>query len=136
MPNQPAAVMKVLVVDDHPVVRLGVMRLIEQAWPDAHITEAETVAAAKNCIAQQMPDADDTGALTQLQRVAKGAPILVLSQSNEATHAQRASQIALLMHLSVKTVANDRARILGKTGWRNNIELTKSCLQHGLATAV
>ena len=45
------------------------------------------------------------------------------------------AQIAQTMHLSVKTVANYRARVLAKTGWRNNIELTKYCVQHGLTTS-
>ena len=36
------------------------------------------------------------------------------------------------LHLSVKTVGSYRARILEKTGWRNNTELTKYCVQHEL----
>jgi len=40
--------------------------------------------------------------------------------------------IAETMHLSVKTVGTYRMRILEKTGWKNNIELTKYCLQHKL----
>jgi DNA-binding NarL/FixJ family response regulator len=44
----------------------------------------------------------------------------------------RPSIIAQTMSLSVKTVGNYRARILAKTGWRNNTELTKYCIQHGL----
>ncbi len=42
------------------------------------------------------------------------------------------AQIAQAMRLSVKTVGTYRARVLQKTGWKNNIELTKYCLQHGL----
>jgi len=37
-----------------------------------------------------------------------------------------------LSNLSAKTVGTYRARILEKTGWRNNTELTKYCVQHGL----
>lgn len=40
--------------------------------------------------------------------------------------------IAETMHLSVKTVGTYRARILEKTGWKNNIELTKYCVQRKL----
>jgi DNA-binding NarL/FixJ family response regulator len=211
--------MRVLVVDDHPIIRLGVIRLIENAWPDAEIDEAQSVAEARERVAARMPeivtldlsmpDAQGTEALSHMLRSARGVPILVLSQNTEATHAQRVmqlgaagylskdrtgdelvlamrrilqggryvtpemahrllsmldgtmpkalpheelttqeyrvmqliasglrtSQIADTMHLSVKTVANYRARILTKTGWRNNIELTKYCVQHGLTTA-
>lgn len=42
------------------------------------------------------------------------------------------AEIAQTMHLSVKTVGTYRARVLEKTGWRNNIELTKYCVQHRL----
>lgn len=42
------------------------------------------------------------------------------------------AQIAETMHLSVKTVGTYRARILEKTGWKNNVELTKYCIQHAL----
>lgn len=40
--------------------------------------------------------------------------------------------IAETMHLSAKTVGTYRARILEKTGWKNNIQLTKYCLQYQL----
>ena len=210
--------MRVLVVDDHPIVRLGIIRLIEMAWHEAVIEQAETVAQARERVAValpqiitldlSLPDAQGTEALAHMQRAARGVPILVLSQSTESSHAQRvmqmgaagylskdrtgeelvlamtrilqggryvtpemasrllsmldgtapklllheelttqeyrvmqliasgmrASQIADTMSLSVKTVANYRARILTKTGWRNNIELTKYCVQHGLTT--
>ena len=43
------------------------------------------------------------------------------------------AEIAETMHLSVKTVGSYRARILEKTGWKNNIELTKYCVQHRLS---
>lgn len=43
------------------------------------------------------------------------------------------AEIAETMNLSVKTVGTYRARILTKTGWKNNIELTKYCVQHRLS---
>jgi two-component system invasion response regulator UvrY len=42
------------------------------------------------------------------------------------------AQIAQTMHLSVKTVSTYRRRVLKKTGWKNNVELTKYCVQHAL----
>lgn len=46
------------------------------------------------------------------------------------------AEIALTMHLSVKTVGTYRARILEKTGWKNNVDLTKYCVQHGLTEQI
>ena len=44
-------------------------------------------------------------------------------------------EIAEQLVLSPNTVSTYRARILEKTGWRNNTELTKYCVQHGLTDA-
>jgi DNA-binding NarL/FixJ family response regulator len=38
--------MRILIVDDHPVMRFGVRQLIEQRWPDAAIGEAESLQRA------------------------------------------------------------------------------------------
>jgi DNA-binding CsgD family transcriptional regulator len=46
---------------------------------------------------------------------------------------KRPGEIAQAMGLAVKTVGTYRARMLDKTGWRNNVELTRYCLEHGLA---
>lgn len=46
------------------------------------------------------------------------------------------AQIAEAMHLSVKTVGCYRTRMFDKTGWTNNIELTKYCIRHRLVEAV
>ena len=45
---------------------------------------------------------------------------------------QKAGEIAAAMRLSPKTVSNYRTRVLEKTGWRSDAELTKYCLAHGL----
>ena len=38
--------MKLLIVDDHPVMRFGVRQLIERHWPQATIAEAASLAEA------------------------------------------------------------------------------------------
>ena len=45
---------------------------------------------------------------------------------------KRANEIADAMHVSAKTVSTYTARILQKTGWKNKVEMTKYCVQHGL----
>lgn len=42
------------------------------------------------------------------------------------------AEIAEAMRLSVRTVGTYRARTLEKTGLKNNVELTKYCVRHGL----
>jgi two-component system, NarL family, invasion response regulator UvrY len=207
---------KFLIVDDHPIVRVGIRQLITQEWPDAAIEEAETITDALRKTREwrpdlivldlAMPDTSGTEGVVQMLRVAGETPILILSFSAEDVYAARllqmgvagylpkdragpelvtalkrlaegkryvtasmadqlvnalggkggptlpheqlstqehrvmlliaagkaAAEIAETMHLSVKTVGSYRARILEKTGWKNNIELTKYCVQHGL----
>lgn len=207
--------MKLLIVDDHPIVRMGLRRLIEVEWPGAEVGEAGTIAEALDVLAAlqpeivildvALPDAQGTEGLARMRRATQ-VPILMLSLNKDPTYAQRLLQmgaagylskdktgeelvsainrvmangryvppdladrlltllegrslttlphewltpqeyrvmaliaaghrpayIAQVMHLSVKTVGNYRTRILAKTGWRNNIELTKYCVQHQL----
>jgi DNA-binding NarL/FixJ family response regulator len=42
------------------------------------------------------------------------------------------SDIAEAVHLSVTTISTYRARILEKMGLKNNAELTRYAIQHGL----
>lgn len=211
--------MRLLVVDDHPLMRLGIGQLVLQEWPQAVVDEAATIAEALARIAVarpdlvtldlSLPDAQGTEGASRLLRALPGVPLLVLSLNAEAAYAARLmqmgvsgylpkdrapeelrtalrrlaeggryvtasmadhllallsgkapqalpheqlsaqehrvmlliaagrtpAQIAEAMHLSVKTVGSYRARILDKTGWANNTELTKYCVQHGLTQA-
>ncbi len=208
--------MRILIVDDHPIMRLGVRQLIQQAWVDAEVLEAASLADALRLAQSQppdavvldlsLPDASGVESATRMLRALKSTPILVLSLNAEAAYASRLiqmgvsgylpkdlageelvnalrrvlaggryvtasmadhllgllsgkpasvlpheqlsaqemrvmlliaagqtpAQIAGLMTLSVKTVGTYRARILEKAGWKNNTELTKYCVQHGL----
>lgn len=208
-----------LVVDDHPIMRIGVRQLILAQWPEACILEATTIAQALSLGQQTRPDVvvldlslpDATGVegASRVLRALREVPVLVLSLNAESAFAARLLQmgvsgylpkdrageelvlalqrllaggryvtaamadhllgllsgqapqrlpheqlstqehrvmlliaagrtpaeIADTMHLSVKTVGTYRARILEKAGWRNNTELTKYCLQHGLTDA-
>lgn len=208
--------MKCLIVDDHPIMRLGVRQLIAGEWPDAEIAEAAAVADAINRIAAfkpdiiildlSLPDVSGTEGVARMLRVAKDVPILVLSLNAEAVYASRvlqmgafgylpkdlasdelitavrrilsgkryvtdsmadrlldilggksveqlphedlspqeyrvmlqlaagktSAEIGETMHVSAKTVSTYTARILQKTGWKNKIEMTKYCVQHGL----
>jgi len=208
--------MRFLIVDDHPIMRVGVRQLILHEWPDAEVLEAPLLAEALN-LAQHLPpdavvldlslpDASGVESATRMLRVLKSTPVLVLSLNAEAAYASRLLQmgvsgylpkdragdelvtalrrildggryvtasmadhllgllsgkaatalpheqlstqehrvmlliaagstparIAEVMNLSVKTVGTYRARILEKAGWKNNTELTKYCVQHGL----
>lgn len=208
--------LRILIADDHPIMRIGLRQLIGGAWPEAQIDEAETVDEACGKAGRQrpdaivldlvMPDVSGTEGVARMLQAAPDTPILVISFNAESAFAARLlqmgaagflpkdmaatelvvalqrllqgkryvtaamadhlvdllggrdparpvhellstqehrvmlliasgttpAQIAETMHLSVKTVGTYRARILEKTGWKNNVELTKYCVQHGL----
>ncbi len=212
--------MRLLIIDDHPILRFGVCQLLQKAWPDAIIDEAQTLEEGVATFLANppdvvvldlsLPDASGTESASRMLRLAKETPILVLSLNAESAYAARLMQmgvagylakdrasdelvtaverllsgrryvtaemadrllglldgrspttlpherlatqehrvmlliasgmspaaIADAMHLSVKTVGSYRARIFEKTGWKNNTELTKYCLQHGLTEPV
>lgn len=208
--------MRILIVDDHPVMRFGVCQLIGKRWPDAAIGEAENLQQALALAREEawnvavldlsLPDTGGLEGLAQLRRAASALPILVLSMHAEAAYASRAlqlgaagyltkehattelitaiervlrggryistglaerlagvlggqgapglpheslsaqefrvmlliangktaSEIAEVMHLSVKTVGTYRARIIDKTGLGNTAEMARYCSTQGL----
>lgn len=208
--------MKCLIVDDHPIMRLGVRQLIIGEWPTAEIAEAASIndAASKLAVWKpdiiildlSLPDVSGTEGVARVLRAARGVPILVLSLNAEAVYASRVLQMGAFgylpkdlasnelieavqrilagkryvtdsmadrlldilggktpeqlphenlssqeyrvmlqlaagrttaeigetMHVSAKTVSTYTARILQKTGWKNKVEMTKYCVQHGL----
>jgi two-component system, NarL family, invasion response regulator UvrY len=94
--------MRLLILDDHPIMRLGVRQLLEARWPKAEIIEAELLAKALELVRSQawnavisdlsLPDANGLESLIRLRRAAPEVPILVLSMHAEEAYARRALQ--------------------------------------------
>jgi two-component system invasion response regulator UvrY len=106
--------MNILLLEDHPIFRLGVRQLVVRRWPEASVTEAGTLAAAVAAVRQQrtdlgvvdlnLPDASGHEAIAQLLRAAPGLRLLVVSLNSEADYARRALQMGAAGYL-----AKDRA---------------------------
>lgn len=102
--------MRVLIIDDHPVMRFGVRQLIERRWADAYIGEAESLAqglqqardAAWDIVVLDLslPDASGLEGLARLRRAAPKLPVLVLSMHAEAAYASRALQLGAAGYLT------------------------------------
>ena len=102
--------MRILIIDDHPVMRFGVRQLIEQRWSSAEIGEAESLERALALartggwdvavLDLSLPDASGLEGLAQLRRAAPALPILVLSMHNEAAYASRALQLGAAGYLT------------------------------------
>ncbi len=101
--------MKFLIVEDHPIVRIGLRQLISNRWSDAEIAECTTLSAALAEIRRDggaiavvdlnLPDAHGLESLTRLRRAAPDLRILVLSQHHEAAYAGRALQLGAYGYL-------------------------------------
>ena len=91
--------MNVLLVEDHPIFRFGVRRLLESQWQDVHVHEAETLQAALDALVHsdwdlaivdlKLPDAVGIEAVAQLRRAARNLRLLVLSLHEESTYARQ-----------------------------------------------
>lgn len=102
--------MRILIVDDHPVMRFGVCQLIGKRWPDAAIGEAENLEQALALAREEawnvavldlsLPDTGGLEGLAQLRRAASALPILVLSMHAEAAYASRALQLGAAGYLT------------------------------------
>ncbi len=103
MPDTLAPPPRFLIVDDHPVMRLGVRQLVAGEWPSSTIDEAETLADALQQLAREgadlvvldlgLPDTEGVEGVARVLRMARGRPVLVMSQQAEP------SLVAQLMRL-------------------------------------
>jgi len=94
------ALPRVLIVDDHPVVRMGLRAVVEQSGRYAIAGEAGAPTEALQLVARERPDVmildlmlggrSGTDLVTQCARTAPATRILVLSQHDEALYAERA----------------------------------------------
>lgn len=108
---------RVLVVDDHPIVRRGVTQLIN-GEPDLEVCgEAETAAAAIDALATAKPDVavvdltlagtGGTSLIKNLRNWQPNMPILVLSMHDETLHAERTLRAGAMGYI-MKHEATDR----------------------------
>jgi DNA-binding NarL/FixJ family response regulator len=93
--------MKLLVIDDHPMLRDGLAALLGGALPDCLILQAPDAPAGLRLAISEpglaavlldltLPGMDGFTALAEFQRSCPGLPIVVLSSSEEPEHVHRA----------------------------------------------
>lgn len=91
---------RILIVDDHPIFRMGMTELLNQEEGLSVCAAAEDIRSARKALAEQMPDmavvdislSEDNGLDLVKEIVAgdKHIPVLVLSMHDEAVWAERA----------------------------------------------
>lgn len=109
--------MNLLLLEDHPIFRLGVRQLVLQRWPQALVSESATLADALRACRQgsfaaaladlNLPDADGLESVSQLRRAAPAMPLLVLSLNPEAGYALRVLQLGASGYLAKDRAADE-----------------------------
>jgi two-component system, NarL family, invasion response regulator UvrY len=92
--------MKFLVVDDHPLMRRGVRQILDEAYVDAAVTEAESGERAVDCVRAEgfdlvlldisMPGLSGLETMERIHRTRPGQRVLVLSMHAEEQFAVQA----------------------------------------------
>jgi DNA-binding NarL/FixJ family response regulator len=93
--------MKILIVDDHALVRRGMHYVVKEAFPDAEVREAESAAAALeqvqghadvdlSLVDVRMPDLDGLELLRTLKADRPEMPVIMLSTYDNAPYVKRA----------------------------------------------
>jgi DNA-binding NarL/FixJ family response regulator len=93
--------MKILIVDDHALVRRGMHYVVKEGFPDADVTEAESAAAALEhinggadvdlaLVDVRMPDLDGLELLRALKADRPEMPVIMLSTYDNAPYVKRA----------------------------------------------
>lgn len=114
--------MKILLLEDHPIFRLGVCQLITRRWPEAGIVEATTLAEALREVRREapgaavvdlsLPDADGLESVSQLRRAAPAMRLLVVSLNAEAAYATRVLQLGAAGYLAKDRAADELVQAL------------------------
>jgi DNA-binding NarL/FixJ family response regulator len=99
---KPASTIKVLIVDDHPVVRLGLRTMLES---EENISVTGMAASGKEALMEvkrvqpdvvlmdlRMPEMEGTEAIAEMRRILPGIRILVLTNYDEDEYVLRALQ--------------------------------------------
>jgi DNA-binding NarL/FixJ family response regulator len=93
--------MKILIVDDHALVRRGLHYVVKEGFPDAEVTEAESAAAALEflqggteidlaLVDVRMPDLDGLELLRAIKGDRPELPVVMLSTYDNAPYVKRA----------------------------------------------
>jgi DNA-binding NarL/FixJ family response regulator len=93
--------MRILIVDDHALVRRGMAYVVKEGFPDADVVEAESAAAALEHLNRsgeidlalvdvRMPDLDGLELLRALKAERPEMPVIMLSTYDNAPYVKRA----------------------------------------------
>lgn len=108
---------KILVIDDHEIVRRGVKQILEENFLYVEVGEAETAQKAIAAVQQEpwdlaivdisLPDQSGLELLCELHRTAPQLPLMVLSLHPEEQYAVRAFSAGAMAYLTKQTAPEE-----------------------------
>jgi DNA-binding NarL/FixJ family response regulator len=111
---------KILVIDDHEIVRRGVKQILEENFLYVEVGEAETSQKGIAAVQQEswdlvivdisLPDQSGLSLLCELHSTAPQLPLMVLSLHPEEQYAVRAFRAGAMAYLTKQTAPEELAR--------------------------
>jgi len=111
---------KILVIDDHEVVRRGVKQILEENFLYVEVGEADTSQKGIAAVQQEswdlaivdisLPDQSGLELMHELQSTAPRLPLMVLSLHTEEQYAVRAFRAGAMAYLTKQTAPEELAR--------------------------
>ncbi len=102
--------MRILIVEDHPIMRGGLKALVQSHWPDAEVLESENLEKAEAVARKQtldcmtldlsLPDASGMEILIRMRRIAPNVPVLIMSMHAEEAYAIKSLQMGASAYLN------------------------------------
>ena len=109
--------MRVLIVDDHKILRRGLREVIAEGFPEAEFGEAENSQTALECIYAakwdlvlldvNIPGRSGLDVLQEIKQCAPETPVLMISASPEEDFAVRALKLRAAGYLTKSCVADE-----------------------------
>ena len=113
---------RILIADDHAIVRKGLRLLLLEAYPSAEIGEAGDAETLINKIIQEewevvicdisMPGRSGLDALSQIKQIAPRLPVLIMSMYPEDQYALRVLKAGAAGYLGKETIHDDIIKAL------------------------
>jgi DNA-binding NarL/FixJ family response regulator len=113
-------VVKILVIDDHEVVRRGVKQILEEVFSHVEVGQADSSQKAIAAVQQEpwdlgivdisLPDQSGLELLCELHNAAPALPLMVLSLHTEEQYAVRAFRAGAKAYLTKQTAPDELAR--------------------------
>jgi two-component system invasion response regulator UvrY len=111
---------KILIIDDHEVVRRGVKQILEETFPQVEVGEADTGQKGIAAVRQEpwdltivdisLPDQSGLELLCEIHGTAPQLPLMVLSLHPEEQYAVRAFRAGAMAYLTKQTAPEELAR--------------------------